>query len=136
MSDHHPFPERGFVVHEDERPVERWDEIDGGAVTWRTLLSSDRDPTRGITLGVVDLPGRVPTPADRRHRHEPSEAYYVLHGEGFVDVDGVVTPLRAGSAVHVPGGAWHRAWSEHPDGMRMLYAFPVDAFDEVVYEFE
>ncbi len=127
--------DRGVVIHEDDCPEERWDEVGGGAVPWRTLLSADRTPTSAMTVGVVDIPCASSRASLTLHRHAPPETYYVLHGSGFVEIDGQVSELRTGSAAFIPGGAWHRAWSETDGGMRMLYAFAVDSFDEVIYEF-
>lgn len=117
--------------------MERWADVGGGLDTWRTLVSADRTPTRHLTVGVVDvacLPdGVAPEP---RHRHDPAEAYYVISGEGFVEIGDEISPVRPGSAAYIPGGCWHRAWSEHAAGMRILYAFPVDSFTEFAYEFD
>jgi mannose-6-phosphate isomerase-like protein (cupin superfamily) len=126
-----------FVVHEQDCPLERWEDVGGGLDTWRTLVSADRTPTHHLTVGVVDIAclpdGVAPEP---RHRHDPAETYYVISGEGFVEIGDEISAVRTGNAAYIPGGCWHRAWSEHREGMRILYTFPVDSFTEVAYEFE
>lgn len=121
-----------MIVNEQAVPLESSDGF--GRLEWRTLLSADRTPTAGLTVGVVDLP----TSAERvaRHRHNPAEVYYVLGGEGFVDIDGTVSAVSTGTAIYIPGGVWHCAWSDTRGGLRILYTFPVDSFSDVVYEFE
>lgn len=43
------------------------------------------------------------------HEHEGDHILYVLAGEGAIDIDGVLHPLREGDAVFVP--------AEHPHGV-------------------
>ncbi len=124
--------EQPTIVDERMVPLESSDGF--GRLEWRTLFSADRTPTTGLTVGVVDIP--TSTSRAPRHRHDPAEVYYVLGGRGYVDIEGAVNAVTVGHAIFIPGGAWHCAWSDHDDGLRLLYAFPVDSFAEVVYEFE
>lgn len=121
------------VVHEDHCPIEGWEAAEGG-VQWRTLLSADRTPTASITLGVATL-GPDPSPTVRLHRHAQPEVYYILSGEGVVAIDGTEYPVRAGSAVFIPGNADHGAYNTHSEPLRLLYAFPADSFSEIEYVF-
>lgn len=122
------------VVHTESCEIEGWDDPVLGAVTWRTLLSGDRTPTAGLTVGVVDI-GAGHGERSFPHRHAPAEVYFVLAGEGVVTIDGKAYPVHAGSAVFIPGNAWHATRNTGPEVLRMLYAFPVDAFADVHYEF-
>jgi mannose-6-phosphate isomerase-like protein (cupin superfamily) len=124
----------GVVVHADECRVERWAPDGPGTVTWRTLLSGDRTPTDSLTVGIAEVAPGAPDGAGP-HRHAPAEIYAVLAGEGVVVIDGVEHPVRAGSAVFIPGGAWHAAHNTGSTPLRVLYTFAVDSFSEVVYEF-
>ncbi len=124
---------RPTVIHEDLCALEAWDEPDRARVRWRTLLSADRTPTGSLTLGIAELP---PGPGARRlHRHPQVEAYYVVAGEGLVVVDGEEHPVRPGSAVFIPGDVEHGAINTGETTLRLLYVFPVDAFEEVEYRF-
>jgi mannose-6-phosphate isomerase-like protein (cupin superfamily) len=125
----------GVVVHEDDLPLERWAPDGPGAVTWRTLLSGDRTASEGLTVGVAEVAPGAPDDLVL-HRHAPAEIYAVLAGDGVVVVDGLEHRVRAGSAVFIPGGAWHAARNVGEVPLRMLYAFAVDSFADVVYEFE
>ncbi len=122
------------VVDEADAPLEAWNDPVRGVVTWRTLLSGDRTPTRGLTLGVAEVVEQVGAEA-RLHRHAQDEAYYVLSGEGVLNVDGVEHPLSAGSTAFIPGNAWHAARGVGTEPLRLLYVFPADSFADVVYEF-
>lgn len=125
-----PGTPRGVVVHEDDVPVEAWD----GIVSWRTLLSADRTASASLTVGTATLdPGASVDGA--LHRHAPDEIYVILEGEGLVHIDGEAHPVRAGSAVFVPGGVWHHAENTGSVPLRLLYAFAVDSFADVAYEY-
>lgn len=127
-------PVEPVVCHESERPLERWGEPSAPLVSWRTLLSAGLSPSAAPSLGIALLPAATTAPA-AVHRHEAAEVYYVVEGEGRILLDGVEHPLSPGSAVFIPGGCWHAAWCTGPDEMRLVYAFAVDDFDDVVYEF-
>ncbi len=123
---------RAWVVHADEAPLEPWDRAPD-SVRFRTLLSGDRTPTDSLVIGISEV---APTSGDPRlHRHAQAEVYAILEGSGVVWIDGVAHPVRAGSTVFIPGGAWHAARAAGPAPLRLLYAFAADSMDEVVYEF-
>jgi quercetin dioxygenase-like cupin family protein len=122
------------VLHEQDVPLESWNEESRSHVEWRTLVSGDRTPTEALTLGVAELP-----PGRRSdlvtHRHDTIEAYYVLTGEGIVSIDGVEHPVRAGSVAFLPGDVEHGALNTGTETMRLLYVFAADSFEEVEYRF-
>ena len=125
---------RAVVLHEEDCPLESWTEESARAVRWRLLLSGGRTPTRGLTLGVAELPaGGLEAPV--LHRHAQVEVYYVLAGTGIVSVDGVEHPVRPGSTVYIPGNAHHGARNTGEDTLRLLYVFDADSFDDVEYDF-
>ena len=123
-----------FAVALSDLPVERWTGSGPGAVSWQTVLGGAQTPGRSLTAGVAEVEPGAP---DRTfvHRHDPDELYFVLSGTGAVVVDDRELPVAAGSTVFVPGGAWHSARNTGDDVLRILYVFPVDSFDDVVYEY-
>ena len=125
---------RGVVVQERDCPLEGWDDDVRGKVVWRTLLSGDRTPTAQLTLGVTELGPGQPDPF-LPHRHAQTEIYYVVAGEGVVEIDGVEYALRAGSSVFIPGDVPHGARNTGSDVLRILYVFAADAFSDVHYVF-
>jgi mannose-6-phosphate isomerase-like protein (cupin superfamily) len=59
------------------------------------------------------------------HYHEKhTEIYYILEGEGFIELDGEKTTVRAGTAIFIPPGVRHRAI-----GRIRLLNIPIPPFD-------
>ena len=56
-------------------------------------------------------------------------------GEGSVRVGGAVRPLRAGSAVFVPGDAVHSCENTGATELRLAYVLAADSFGDVEYVF-
>ena len=51
----------------------------------------------------------APGQQTERHYHADSEElYYLLAGEGEMEVDGKRSPVRPGDAILIPPGAWHQ----------------------------
>jgi len=121
---------RPHVAHERDVEVEGWGEI----VTWRTLVSADRTPTAGVTVGTAEIPPRA-TVEGALHHHAPHEFYFFLSGAGRVHLDGDEHAVEAGSFVFVPGGTRHFVRNTGDEPLRLLYTFPVDAFADVEYVF-
>ncbi len=123
------------IVAEAEREWEGWPEEDvpqRGGVLWRTLISAGVTPTAGLTLGVARLP---PGEALHEHRHAQEEVYLVLEGEGVIRLAGRAHPVRAGSAVFIPGHALHGCENPGPGELRLAYVLAADSFDDVEYRF-
>lgn len=63
------------------------------------------DPDRTASCHVVEI-----REGSRTHYHKTmTEIYYVLEGEGAVELDGDRLPLRPGTAVKILPGCRHRA---------------------------
>lgn len=120
-----------FVIQEQDCPLEGWSESGRGAVVWRTLISGDRAPSEALTLGVAE----VAETDLHLHRHAQPEAYYVLSGEGRLQIDGVDYRLSSGSTAFIPGGALHGACRVGASPLKLLYVFATDSFEDVQYEF-
>jgi mannose-6-phosphate isomerase-like protein (cupin superfamily) len=121
-----------IAVDEADAPLDGWDHPVRGRIHWRTLFSQGLTPSAGITCGVAQL-----GPGDwlGLHRHAPPETYYVIAGAGTVSLDGREIPVKAGSAVFIPGMAEHGIRHTGIEVLRLFYAFPVDSFDGVEYLF-
>lgn len=118
-----------FVVAEHSVPVER-DYDDDPRVTWRTLTSADRTPTRQLTSGVCEIePGGMLG----LHRHPPLELYYFLEGTGVVTLGAQDVPVSAGVTISIPGNTPHAIRNTGATPLRLFYVFPVDSYADVTY---
>ena len=123
----------GTIVRPSDRPVERFDDPARGDASWVTFFSGEITPTEAMSAGLAELAplgGRLAP-----HRHAQAEIYYVVEGSGIVTVAGVETPVSAGAAVFIPGGAEHGIRNEGEAVLRFFYVFPVDRFPDVAYRF-
>ena len=121
-----------LALDEADLAEEGWDDPVRGRLRWRTLFSKGMTPTAGMTCGVAEL-----RPGDwlGLHRHAPAEVYYVLAGAGGMGLDAPEIPLKAGTAIFIPGMAEHGIRQTGNETLRLFYVFPVDSFDGVEYLF-
>jgi mannose-6-phosphate isomerase-like protein (cupin superfamily) len=116
------FPQaNGAVIPAEKRTVRRADRPTLPAGTERRFeyLADEELGSRDVTqfLGVID-PSRVPA-----HGHVYDEVIYVVEGEGTAHIDGVSTPIRAGSCLHLPPRIAHTLENHGPGKMRVLGVF-------------
>lgn len=102
-----------------------------GRLTWQTLISGDRTPSSRSVVGVADFP---PQGELKAHFHQQSEYYFCLSGSGRVSVNGALFELQPEVALFIPGGMEHGVLAG-PKGLRILYGFACDSFDEVHYTY-
>jgi quercetin dioxygenase-like cupin family protein len=123
------------VVDESARDWQTWPEEEAaqrGLVYWRTLVSGDVTPSEALTMGIAKIP---PAGMLHEHRHRQAEIYLILQGTGSVRIDGKTLPVRAGSAVFIPGNAVHSCENTGASDLRFAYVFPANSFEEVEYVF-
>jgi mannose-6-phosphate isomerase-like protein (cupin superfamily) len=121
-----------LALDEADAPQDFWDDPARGKIRFRTLFSKGATPSEGMTCGVAELQAGEWLGL---HRHAPPEIYYVFAGAGVMSLDGREFPVKAGSAVFVPGMAEHGIRQTGGEMLRFFYAFPVDSFDGVEYVF-
>lgn len=119
------------VVQLDDQPVEGGDNPVYGDVTWRTMISSDRTPSSDLLLGVAEFKSNGVL---HLHRHEPPEFYLCLSGSGVVTIDGIEHPVKAGTAVYIPGNAEHGVVAGTV-GLTFAYGFAQHSFADIDYVF-
>jgi mannose-6-phosphate isomerase-like protein (cupin superfamily) len=57
----------------------------------------------------------------QRHYHAASEElYYLVAGEGEMEIDGETTPVTVGDAILIPPGAWHQITATGGSELRFL----------------
>jgi mannose-6-phosphate isomerase-like protein (cupin superfamily) len=74
--------------------------------------------------------------ATERHYHRVAEEiYFVLKGQGRMEVDGDVTHVRPGDAVLIPAGAWHQLENNGTSELRILCCCaPPYSHDDTFFE--
>lgn len=125
------------IVHRPEAEVP-WERDPDDAhrearVETRTLISAGRTPTSQISMGTFRMP---PGAINDLHHHEPPEIYYVTRGEAEVFLDGDWRPLRTGDVVFVPSDATHGTRNLGDRECVIVWAFPVDSYDDLDYEMD
>jgi len=120
-----------MVIREAHVERETWSDAVRGEVAFRTIFGSTFT-TPEFTAGVTDLP---PDGWLGPHRHEPAEIYYVLDGEGTLNLDGEDHLVTAGTAAYIPSNSEHGIRNTGDGPLRFFYAFAVGSFDEIEYRF-
>jgi mannose-6-phosphate isomerase-like protein (cupin superfamily) len=74
--------------------------------------------------------------ATERHYHRlTEEIYFVLKGQGRMEVDGETTHVRPGDAVLIPAGAWHQLENNGTSELRILCCCaPAYSHDDTYFE--
>jgi quercetin dioxygenase-like cupin family protein len=108
---HDPEPASGHEVR-DLNAVEK-----GTATAGRQFVLGPDCPSATQFVGLVP-PGRAPD-----HYHEYDEVIYVLDGDGYVEIDGEQTPVRAGSCIHLPRRLVHCVANTGTSELRLLGVF-------------
>ena len=86
--------------------------------TIRELLGLLADPVENQSLAEATVP---PGGETQRHYHrDAEEIYYVIEGEGDMELDGERAPVSPGDAVLIPPGAWHQVRSTGVGELRFL----------------
>ncbi len=120
------------ITSQGQRPREGADTVFTGGMTWFSLLDSAITPTQGLAVGIAEFPTGC---SNTEHWHAQPELYYVLEGEGQLEVEGIAYPVRKGDAIYVPGNALHTIKNQATDLLKILYAFPANSLSEVQYKF-
>ena len=75
-----------MVVRESEVQWEGWSDSairEKSPNHWKILVSGGNTPSKAMTMGVGEIP---PGASLLRHHHTQEEIYYVLSGEGSVEI--------------------------------------------------
>ena len=74
----------------------------------------------GFCMGHVNIfpGGQVPA-----HRHPQEEVYYVVNGEGEIDLEGELQPIKKGEAVYVPPNQIHNLRNPGKQDMTFVFVY-------------
>jgi mannose-6-phosphate isomerase-like protein (cupin superfamily) len=74
--------------------------------TIRSILDTTNAAVKKQSLAEATVP---PGGATERHYHKLSEEFYfILEGEGLVEIDGEASKIRSGDAILIPAKSWHQ----------------------------
>lgn len=80
--------------------------------TIRSLLDRTNAPVQNQSLAEATLPAGAAT---ERHWHKLSEEFYfILEGNGRMEIDGETAEVGPGDAILIPPGAWHQITAGQP----------------------
>lgn len=86
--------------------------------TIRSILDRANAPVEKQSLAEARVPAGGAT---QRHYHKLSEEFYfLLEGEGTMEIDGTIREVGPGDAVLIPSGAWHEIRAGRAGDLRFL----------------
>ncbi len=86
--------------------------------TIRSILDLSNAPVQNQSLAEATVP---PGGATQRHYHRLSEEFYfILEGQGVMEIDGETQPATPGDAILIPPGAWHQITAAPEAPLRFL----------------
>ena len=80
--------------------------------TIRSILDRTNAPVQNQSLAEAFVPVGQPT---ERHYHKLSEEFYfILEGQGTMEIDGETCNVSPGDAILIPPNAWHQITAAQP----------------------
>jgi mannose-6-phosphate isomerase-like protein (cupin superfamily) len=74
--------------------------------TIRSILDRTNAPVQNQSLAEARVPAGSAT--DRHYHKLTEEFYFLLEGEGSMEIDGETRDVGPGDAILIPSGAWHQ----------------------------
>ncbi len=119
------------VIRNGDTKVEEVHDDRRGDLSYRILVSAHAGPSSGVVQGIAAFEAGQ---AEARHHHDIPETAHVLEGAGRLDLGTATHDLGVGDTVYLAPGAPH-GWSAGDDGLRVLFTFAADRWDEIDYHF-
>jgi mannose-6-phosphate isomerase-like protein (cupin superfamily) len=99
--------------------------------TIRSILDATNAPVQNQSLAEASLPEGGKT---QRHYHKLSEEiYFILEGQGEMEVDGEQRNVGPGDAILIGSGAWHQV-TARTDIRFLCCCSPVYAHEDTYFE--
>lgn len=102
------------------------------AVRWKLLITGERTASRGLVTGVAQL---APGAQLLLHHHEPEETYYIVSGQGEMQIGDDTMAVGPGCAVYIPANARHALRCTGSEPLFFVFSFARDRFDQITYHF-
>jgi oxalate decarboxylase/phosphoglucose isomerase-like protein (cupin superfamily) len=117
------------VRHVEEADEETWSDT-RAKISFRTTIGDGDTPTKDLCSGVAHLePGGWLS----LHRHQVTEVYQVLTGQGVVTLEDVDHAVRAGSCVYIPPNREHGIRNTGDVPLEFMFVFQADSINDVEY---
>jgi mannose-6-phosphate isomerase-like protein (cupin superfamily) len=100
--------------------IAHFEEISGVPCPCGTSRRAFADPSSPASIHLVD----ISTDAQTHYHKRITETYVILEGEGQMELDGRLTPIRPGHTIRINPGCRHRAL-----GNLKIMVIAVPAFD-------
>lgn len=125
-----------IIINQSDLEWEGWDDPEIAAkspVRWKLLITSERMPSSGIVTGIAEIP---PGESLLLHHHEPEETYYVISGNGHMQIDDSESDVCPGSTIYIPPNAKHSIRCTGKEPLVFIFTFARDSFDQITYIFD
>jgi len=121
-----------YIENDSEYPweYETGEEGRDDVIRWRTLISGEKTPTTGISMGTLEVP---PGAVMNAHHHSPLEVYYLTSGKGQLLCGDKVKHVRAGDVVYIPANEVHGIKNINDHTLTLVWMFPTDTWAEIEY---
>lgn len=100
--------------------------------TIRSILDSTNAPVTNQSLAEASLP---PGSATERHYHKRAEEiYFILEGEGTMEIDGEEQTVSPGDGILIPPGAWHTIRADSTNLRFLCCCAPPYSHDDTYFD--
>lgn len=86
--------------------------------TIRSILDLTNAPVANQSLAEASLPSGGKT--DRHYHKLAEEIYYILEGQGQMEIDGEKQTVGTNDAILIPPNAWHQITNTGTEALRFL----------------
>ncbi len=76
--------------------------------------------TRAANQSLAEATLAPGQPTQRHYHRVAEEIYYITHGSGRMEIDGVERDVAPGDAILIPPGAWHQITAGPGEPLRLL----------------
>ena len=120
-----------WTRHEDEVPWQDYPQ-EKGIVRGKHLIDADYTPTRGMTVGLLELP---PGTNLAPHHHAPQEIYFIRSGSGELRLGDVTRSVKPGDVIYIPENTVHGISNRGATSLEFIWFFPTDTWSEIEYHY-
>jgi mannose-6-phosphate isomerase-like protein (cupin superfamily) len=86
--------------------------------TIRSILDRTNAPVQHQSLAEATL--TLGQATDRHYHKASEEIYFLLEGQGQMEIDGITKTVVPGDAILIPPGAWHQITGTSAEPLRFL----------------